>query len=345
MFRINLLGNVGYFKEEDEVVDFAIKQLRKVPFDIILKDFSCSVERVRNNFLYLKAFNSQKLVGRNKMVYKNNLGVMVANFFMGFRFMLKVFEKKSIEENLRDEKALKRIVHKIITLEKCKDIRLSNFFTMASLTAGGQRLGQFMPVVAKAVYETFCPEKNAKILDISAGFGGRLVGAMSSKFNYHYTGVDPSTQAIEGLKKLIDFIKVKDRARVIKLPFEDSDSELEDNSFDLCFTSPPYFKKEIYSDEDTQSCNRYSDLQQWKEGFLEKSFEIVYRKLKAGKMMLINIADVKIKGKTYELEKACLDAGEKAGFNYKGYKIMAMSRIPGLKRRFKNEKIFMFQKG
>lgn len=346
MYRVNLLGNVGYFKNEDEVLDFTIKQFSKFNFDTILKDFNGSVESAERDFLRLKVFNPRKLIGRNKMIYKVNSGVKMANFFMGFRYKLRAGDKKSIKEVLMEEKFLRKVMAGIFRLNrKTKIVKLRDFFTIGSFSAQGQKLGQFMPAVAKAVYETFCPEKNAKILDISAGFGGRLVGAMSSKFNYHYTGVDPSTQAIEGLEKLIDFIKVKDRARVIKLPFEDSDDELADNSFDFCFTSPPYFKKEIYSDEVTQSCHRYSNLDQWREGFLEKSFEIAYRKLRAGKMMLINIADVKIKSKKYPLETACLDAAKKTGFNYRGYKIMEMSRIPGLKRRFKNEKIFIFQKG
>jgi len=344
MFRVNLLGKVGYFRSEGEVLDFAVNQFEKVPFDTILKDSNSNIERVKSDFLHLRAFNSQKLVGRRKMIYKNGLGIMSANFFMGFRLRLRALGKKSVEENLREEKAQKRIVHKIITLGGKRDIRLSDFLTMTYLTSGGQRLGQFMPVVAKAVYETFCPEQNANILDISAGFGGRLVGAMSSKYQYSYTGVDPSTEAIKGLKQLIGFLGVDKRARVVGLPFEDSDKELKDNSFDLCFTSPPYFKKEIYSDEKTQSCHRYEDIEGWRKGFLEKSFAIVHKKLKEGKYMLINIADVKIKGKVYPLESLTIDTGKKVGFNYKGYKVMEMSKIPGLKRKYKSEKIFIFQK-
>ena len=103
-------------------------------------------------------------------------------------------------------------------------------------------------------------------------------------------------------------------------------------------------KKEIYSDEKTQSCHRYESIEDWGKGFLEKSFEIVMRKLRGGKYMLINIADVKIKGKVYSLETLTIDIAKKVGFNYKGYKIMEMSKIPSMKQQFKNEKIFIFQK-
>jgi len=344
MYKINLLGKVAYLKTEEDVFLFAKERLGKYDFDIILNDLNCGVDRVKRDFLSLKAFNSKRIVGKSKMIYKNNLGVMVANFFMGFRFKLRANKKNSIEDNLRDETAIRKVVHKIITLGNTNDIKLNSFFTFASLTAGGQKLGQFMPIVAKTIYEKYCPIENAKILDISAGFGGRLVGAMSSKYNYNYVGVDPSTKAIDGLNKLIKFLNVEDRARVIQLPFEDSDKELEDDSFNLCFTSPPYFKKEIYSDEKTQSCNRYDGLEDWGNNFLKKSFEIAYKKIKKGMCMLINIADIKINGVVYPLEELTIEMAKKSGFLYDGYKLMEMARMPGIGKKFKNEKIFIFKK-
>jgi len=344
MYRVNILGKVGYFKDEETACNFIISQFSKNDFDIILKDFRCGVSAIKEDYFSLVRYNVKRLIGRSKMIFKNNVGVKVANYFMNFRYKLKASTKNSVEENLKDIKSIKKITHKIITLGNTNNIRLGSFFTFASLTAGGQKIGNFMPIVAKTIYEKYCPEKNANILDISAGFGGRLVGAMSSKYHYRYTGVDPSTEAIEGLNKLIHFLKVEDRAKVIKLPFEDSDKELEDDSFDLCFTSPPYFQKEIYSDEETQSCNRYKGIEEWRKGFLEGSFEIVFRKLRKEKYMLINIADVKIRGEVYPLEELTIDTAKKVGFNYRGFKIMEMARMPGIRKRFKNEKIFIFQK-
>ena len=139
------------------------------------------------------------------------------------------------------------------------------------------------------------------------------------------------------------FLNVEDRAEVVHLPFEDSEDKLT-GQYDLCFTSPPYFKKEIYSDEANQSCNRYGDIEEWKEGFLKKSFEIVLRKLKNNSYMLINIADVKIKSATYPLEDITIETGKEVGFKYKGFKLMEMSKLPGLKKKYKTEKIFIFKK-
>lgn len=294
--------------------------------------------------LYLKSFNTKRLIGRNRMIYKNNIGAKICNYFTNYRYKLRVSEKCSVEEQLKDDIKIEKIIKKIITLGKKVNINLRDFITISYMTAGGQRLGQFMPIVAKSIYEKYCPLNSAKVLDISAGFGGRLVGAMSSKYNYYYIGIDPSTKAVESLEQIRKFLKVEDRVKIIGLPFEDTDNILENDYYDICFTSPPYFKKEIYSDEDTQSCNRYSDIESWKNGFLKKSFEIIWRKLKEGSYMLINIADVKIKNIIYPLEQIAIDAGLGTGYEYNGYKLMEMAKLPGINTKYKNEKIFIFKK-
>jgi 16S rRNA G966 N2-methylase RsmD len=309
-----------------------------------LKNMEIINHKIKNDFLNLARYNTNRLVGRNKMIFKNGLGMKIANYFMFFRNKLNVSNKPSTQDLFEDAKKIRRVFDGMMRIEKRKrDISIKDFYTISRFSAGSQGLGNFMPIVAKAIYEKYCPEDNANILDFSAGFGGRLVGAMSSKYNYNYVGVDPSTMAIEGLNKLIDFLKVRNRAKVIELPFKDSENELEDDYFDLCFTSPHYFKKEVYSGEETQSCNRYPEIEDWRKGFLEASFKIIQRKLKKGRLLLVNIANVKIKGKVYDLENLTIDTGKKVGFDYKGYKIMEMSRIPGLSRKFKNEKIFIFQ--
>lgn len=343
MYRVNLLGKVGYFKSLDEVSNFAIEQFNKNDFDTVLKDLRGSVEDIKKDFLALKVFNSKKKLGKN-FIFKSNSGVKVCNYFTNFRYKLRVNGKNSVEEQLMNNEKIPIIVNKIIKIGDTNDINLWDFITISYMTAGGQRLGQFMPIVAKAIYEHYCPENNANLLDISAGFGGRLIGAVSSKYNYNYTGVDPSTEAINSLGEMVNFLNVRNRVRLIHLPFENTDNELKDNYYDLCFTSPPYFKKEIYSDEETQSCNRYDDIESWKNGFLKKSFEIAYKKLKKGKFMLINIADVKIGSVTYPLEKITVNSAKEVGYKYEGFKKMEMARLPGLKRKYKNEKIFIFRK-
>jgi 16S rRNA G966 N2-methylase RsmD len=340
MIRINLGGKVAYLKTIEKASEFVKNILEKEDFENLLKDTLPSVEYIQKDFKKLIMLNTKLLIGR-KMFYKNNLGISVANYYMGFKNKLNVEDGLSVEENLK--KNSKIIIKKIIFLEKNNNINTSNLITSAEIIGGGQRLSNFMPSVAKSIYEFFIPKYNANILDMSAGFGGRLTGAMSSKFMYYYTGVDPSTKACEGLNNLIYFLNVKDRAKIINLPFEDSENYL-DKEYDFAFTSPPYFKKEHYSDEPTQSYLRYPEIEIWVENFLKKSFEIVKRKLKPKSLMVINIADVKIKNKKFGLEDLTIETAKSVGFKYLGRKLMEMSRIPGLNKKYKSEPLFIFEK-
>jgi len=230
---------------------------------------------------------------------------------------------------------------------------INDIFNIIRIRGMSYQLSNFAPIVAKTIYEKYCPIENAKILDWSAGFGGRLIGAMSSKFNYDYVGVDPSTKAVEGLNKLIDFLNVRNRAKIIQKPFEDCDSDLENNYFDFSFTSPPYFNKELYSEEETQSYVRYPEIEKWRVGFLLASFKILMKKLKEGAFSLINIVNISDRGKEIDLEKITIESGKEAGFEYLGFKKMLLANrfgslnakvIKKKRRDYNFEKIFVFKK-
>ena len=76
---------------------------------------------------------------------------------------------------------------------------------------------------------------------------------------------------------------------------------------------------------------------------MKKTFEIVSRKLKKDCFLLINIANVTIGSKVYDLENITIDTAKEVGFNYEGYKIMEMARVPSLNKKYKTEKIFIFK--
>src|SRR5690606_16001297 len=103
--------------------------------------------------------------------------------------------------------------------------------------------------VAKFVYDTYC-SKNSKVLDISAGFGQRMMAAAASSNVIHYTGIDPWKKQVDALTEMhgnefpefsIDLLNVG--SEVANL----------DSDYDLCFSSPPFYNKEIYSNDSDQA--------------------------------------------------------------------------------------------
>ena len=134
-----------------------------------------------------------------------------------------------------------------------------------------------------------------KVLDFSAGWGDRLIGAMA--YGCDYTGVDPSNCMYEKYRKMIETLggKNKEDYRVFKKGFEDH--YVEKSEYDLVFTSPPFFDLEIYEDSETQSVKKFNSVESWKKGFLFPSLKKSFIGLKKGGYMAIYVSDYTLNGK------------------------------------------------
>lgn len=132
--------------------------------------------------------------------------------------------------------------------------------------------------------------KNKKILDFSAGWGDRLITAISMQMSY--LGFDPNTELKSGHDQIISkfgSINLQNTYRIRYEPFETA--YLSQNDFDLVLTSPPFFNFEIYSDQETQSLNRYKDYNAWLNNFLFTSILKSWTALKPSGYLAIYIAD------------------------------------------------------
>ncbi len=204
----------------------------------------------------------------------------------------------------------------------------------------GGSASNFKCTDARAIYERYVPE-GGLILDTSMGFGGRMLGAISSPNEYTYVGTDPNTETFYHLlqqkEDLVNYFGI-DPERIelhwlgaISSPNEytyvGTDPNTEtfyhllqqkedlvnyfgidperielhcagsehiagiDGLADFMFTSPPYFNLEIYSGEESQSYNEYSEIDSWIEGFVRPTIRNIRRSLKKGGRCAINIAD------------------------------------------------------
>jgi len=156
-------------------------------------------------------------------------------------------------------------------------------------TTGAQSVSNFRPSASRAIYDKY---GGAGVTwDPSAGFGGRLLGAISSPRIKRYIACEPSEKTFEGLHKMV--IKLGDSNPNFILLKRGSEVREIGEQVDLIFTSPPYFNTEIYSDEETQSCNKFSDYRDWLDGYLYQTLLYVPESLKRGGYLVINIANTK----------------------------------------------------
>ncbi len=136
--------------------------------------------------------------------------------------------------------------------------------------------------------------KAKRLLDISSGWGDRLIGAMASDIDL-YHGFDPNNCLHKNYGKIINFFTPHKKNPfsefVIKeLPFEKA--KLQDNFYDIVMTSPPYFTIEIYDKSPLQSTYNATE-REWYDNYLKVWIEICYNALKIDGKLILNINQMK----------------------------------------------------
>ena len=200
---------------------------------------------------------------------------------------------------------------------------------------GTQSVSNFRPTAAKLIYEKFGGD--GVVWDMSCGWGGRLLGFLAASNTKHYIGTEPSTRTYEGLMQIRkEFSYINKKVDIYKQGSEDS---VFGESLDLCFTSPPYFDTEKYSDEPTQSYIKYPTQDEWVNGFLRKTIENCYYGLKKGGYMLYNIANTP----RYKfIEEQTVKISKELGFAQEDTLQLTLSSVMGA--GYKYEPIFVFKK-
>ncbi len=249
---------------------------------------------------------------------------------------------------------------------------------------GTQAVVNFPPLTAKYLYQRFTQHiKDQDVINIydpSAGWGGRILGALSvDDRNIHYIGNDPNTENyIAEIGKtryeyLAEFFNNKvpgasnafwGHQNTYEIFTTGSEVIADDPRFqkykgklDFAFTSPPYFDRERYSDDDTQSFKKFGNYESWRDGFLRPTLTTIYEYLRNDRYVCWNIADIKVgPDKFYPLEQDSIDILTQLGCEYKGKLRMTMSPMTGMDlskaknsmqiegQFYKYEPIFIFYK-
>jgi len=242
-----------------------------------------------------------------------------------------------------------------------RDFQLGQKLFPAGIQAFRLGLGQpavnFPPLTARYLYEHYTnhieQDEPLNIYDPSSGWGGRILGAMSSLKRIHYIGTDPNTDNyIDELgKSRYEYVADFFNNEVLESnPFWEEDqntyhlfqdgSEFIGNNpefqsykgkLDLVFTSPPYFDREQYSEDEEQSFKLYPKYDSWRDGFLRPTLVNAYESLRKDRYLLWNIADIKIgKDKYHPLEQDSIDILLSLGAEYKGKLKMLMTSMVGV---------------
>lgn len=152
----------------------------------------------------------------------------------------------------------------------------------------------FRTTLARCIYQLF---QSKNVLDPCSGWGDRLLAALSLQdTGINYTGVDPNPDLFPGYHRIVREFSAphtQNRYHLIPLPIQKAEAEIVPRGpFDLVFTSPPFFDREVYNTEDTnQSIYNIQSVEEWQNQFLYPCLQICWRNLKPGGILVLSIND------------------------------------------------------
>jgi hypothetical protein len=258
-------------------------------------------------------------------LHRTRVAYGVADTYHPHRWSATVLGKRTALQTFDDDRTLRIALQHALTY----NIALSDagIRGVCSLTRGAQAVSNFRPGFALMLMRRYAPP-DAVMLDTSTGYGGRLTAFLASHCS-RYIGVDPATETHAGNERLVrDLCPPSKSVELHCMPAEDVDAKPLRATCDFAFTSPPYFAKERYNEETTQSWMRYDTSEAWRVGFLLPMLRLQFAALRSGAYNVVNIADVIIGSESVPLEQWTLDAAAEVGFE-----ITQVDRFP-LARRF-----------
>lgn len=174
----------------------------------------------------------------------------------------------------------------------------------------------FQPSVAAAIYRRFLVGvARPTVWDPSVGFSARLLGFSGACSSGTYIGTDPASAMIDDATRLSRELRsVRPDISVQLFKVGSERFTPAENSLDLVFTSPPYFDKERYFDEQGQCWRDFPNIDEWTIGYLKPTFQHAFGGLKPGAKMIINIG-----GEYVDLIRS---VATDVGFSLEGQEVM-----------------------
>lgn len=261
----------------------------------------------------------------NDVLFTTLAGYQIADTYHKHRFHATAQGMKSPVDSFKSDKNLRKALK--LRLHYAGYIP-DNLFGELTLVNGTQACSNFRPGFALLLYRRY-GKPGCVVLDTSTGYGGRLIGYIASGFKGLYIGIDPNTETHNANIRMATDLNYLSYVELHNQPVEDVDINKVRGRCDFAFTSPPYFIKEKYSHEDTQSWVRYKTEKDWRKGFLRPMMHLQYEALKGGCYSVVNISKIKIDSKVHNVDDWCIEEGIAVGFNYLGRETYGLSHRLG----------------
>jgi len=230
----------------------------------------------------VKDFENLKEIGCD-----HKSGSTVGNDFVDFYTLperLETLSKKGFNFydfwNSKSSYMKKTYIKKILKYYKENDPNRNEhqvWFRIFNLYMGA--ISIFKPIMAMHIY---CMFKPTSILDMTMGWGGRLVGACALDIP-NYTGIDLNYNLKKPYEMMCEELNKHSKTK-IKLYFQDALTfDYSKIKYDMVLTSPPYYNIELYSG------TKQMTEDEWNNKFYMPLFEKSYKYLSNGGHYCLNI--------------------------------------------------------
>ena len=273
----------------EELVNRIYEYLRTLEFkDIIPK---LTNEELKDKYNSLINNNSYNLYDKenNLVINSNSLCTDVLKHFCGELFYSASGDGKksySCKEVFEDNEKLIKVLKNRMGYRTSKEdgrerpyiFAMSNKMILQGMRSSGlgYTISTFKPMLAKFIIEYIDKElltySSARVLDYSAGWGARALGVGS--LNKEYYAIDPLTY--DKVNELIKYYDIK--GKVFNGGSENTNTYNEiydqklDKTFDIAFSSPPYFSLETYDKSSSeQSISKYPNYNDWLQGYWDNT--------------------------------------------------------------------------
>ena len=202
--------------------------MKRLTFADVVNDKQISLVERNKDLLSLKKFkadtNERKFCG-NPFLYHHQMTNLCK---------VKVNNKISLFEKMNDDDQYVKLYNQAMSLKRTGNLanRLfeANRFNNAVVF--------FKPSTAKFLYKKFGA---TKVLDPTAGWGGRMLGAWA--LDIEYTGIDTNENMIEAYQNMMNELDSDKMTMIFENCLQVDFSEID---YDFVLTSPPYINLEVY---------------------------------------------------------------------------------------------------
>lgn len=237
----------------------------------------------------IKRFRKSNIEIKENILNPPSLGQNILWYFMPHLWEVSN-EKQSARNFWEDDEKLRKLIKtrfKHCTIISNENIRRGLRLQCKSAT-------NFNPSLMKYLIETY-GKKDSTIYDFCAGFGGRFLGAAVAKNVKKYIATDPALKTYIGLQNLNQWLidqKIID-SNFAEFHQKKAEEFVPSEQADLIITSPPYYDKEIYSADNSQSAKIYKNYDNWFINFLLKSITTAVSILSQNGYLILSVTDTK----------------------------------------------------